>query len=68
MTFRVEYNHETSGLIPVDDAIELQETAQEVARKSVGLEGATFARVINNDTQGEVWSVKKLDDGSLLEV
>jgi hypothetical protein len=67
MTYRVEYNHETSGLIAVQAGIELRHTAQVLARKSLDTEGATFARVVNEDSEGEVWSIRRGEGGMLLE-
>ncbi len=67
MSYRVEFNHETSGLIAVEKGIELLQSAKALARESLHAEGATFTRVINEDSAGEVWSIRKAEDGELLE-
>lgn len=67
MTYRVEFNHETSGFIAVEEGIELLHTAQVLARETLHAEGLTFARVVNEDSAGEVWSVRKGEDGEFLE-
>lgn len=64
MTYRVEYNHKSSGLICVEAGIELKEDAQILARRTLDIEGATFARVIDEDSEGEVWSVRAEGDGT----
>ncbi len=67
MTYRVEYNHETSGLIAVQAGVEHRHAAQVLARESLDTEGATFARVVNEESEGEVWSVRRGEGGTLLE-
>lgn len=67
MAFRVEFNHETSGFITVQEGVELEDMAKTLAQESLQIEGATFARVVNEDSQGEVWSVRKNDHGSVAE-
>ncbi len=67
MTYAVEYSVDGGPLTKLVDGIPLEDTARHTAKRSLTVNKAHFARVINEDSGGEVWSVSLADDGSFLE-
>ena len=67
MTYAVEYSVNGGPLIKLIDGVLLEDTAKHTARRSLSVNSAHFARVINEDSGGEIWSVSVGDDGSLIE-
>lgn len=67
MTYAVEYSVNGRPLTKLLDGVLSEDTAKHHARRSLTINNAHFARVINEDSGGEIWSVSLSDDGSLIE-